>query len=124
MISIENSKKMQSIGFVVLRVGLALVFLWFGMNQLFDPSSWTSFVPSWGVPPFLNTTQVVLMNGLFEVLSSILLILNIFTRPAALLLALHLVGIVISTGINPIGIRDLGLSVATFALFLFGSRSE
>jgi len=124
MFSIENSKKMQSVGFIVLRTGLALVFVWFGVNQLMNPSAWTSFVPYWGIPPFLNATQVVLINGLFEVLSSILLILNIFTRPVAFLLFLHLIGIAIPMGLSPTGVRDFGLCISTFALFLLGERKE
>ena len=30
----------------VLRISLSLVFLWFGINQLYFPSSWIGFVPS------------------------------------------------------------------------------
>ena len=124
MINQETSEKMQRIGFILLRIGMALVFIWFGTEQLIQPKAWTGFVPTWAVPSFLNVTQMVLINGLFEIVASSLLILNVFTRFVALLLALHLIGIAATIGINPIGVRDLGLAIATFSLSLLGPRRE
>lgn len=44
-----------------------------------------------------------------------------FTQFSSLLLSLHLLGITFTIGYNDVGIRDLGLTLATFAVFLNGS---
>lgn len=113
-------------GVTILRLGLAVVFLWFGMSQLIDGINWVSWVPEWAVnllhiPP----AMIVLANGLFEVGAGSLLALNIWTRWVALVLALHLLVITIEIGATAVGVRDFGLTMATLALvFLTGSRKS
>jgi len=109
-------------GMRLLRIGLALVFLWFGIQQLMNPGDWIGYVPDIASKFFLNTTQIVLINGLFEVVASVLLILNVYAWLAALLLGLHMLGISFSIGINPIGVRDIGISVGTLALALLSPK--
>ena len=111
---------MRNWGIILLRLGLASVFLWFGVEQLINPLEWIGFVPDFASKFFLNTTQIVLINGLFETLGATLLILGVYTRLIALLLGLHMLGIAISIGINPIGVRDFGLAFATISLGLIG----
>ena len=111
-------------GILVLRLGLAALFLWFGFSQLLDGLSWVWWVPEWAVnllhiPP----AMIVLANGSFEVVAGSLLALNIGVRWAALFLALHLAVLVFDIGPNPIGVRDFGLMMATFAL-VFLSKNE
>lgn len=109
-------------GVLILRLGLAILFLWFGFSQLFDGVNWVGWVPDWAVS-FLHIppAMIVLLNGSFEVIAGSLLALNIFTRWAALLLALHLLVLVVEIGLNEIGMRDFGLMMATFALYFFSS---
>lgn len=123
-----NTYKMQQFGFVVLRFGIAAVFIWFGAEQVMHPEKWVSMLPDWAIlkslPAFFTPQKIVLVNGLFEIVASVLLIINVFTRVAAFLLAVHLAGIAWSIGINPTGVRDAGLAIATFSLFLLGPRSN
>jgi uncharacterized membrane protein YphA (DoxX/SURF4 family) len=108
----------QQLGYTVLRLGLAGMFLWFGFSQLFDGVNWVGWVPTWAVTILhLPPAMIVLMNGSLEVIGGSLLALNLFTRWAALLLGLHLLVIAFEIGFNDIGIRDFGLAAATFALF-------
>lgn len=110
--------KMQKWGFVVLRIGIALIFIWFGKEQLMNPGSWTGYVPSWAQSIFPNAEKLVLLNGLFELVAAFLLIMNVFTRVVALILAIHLLVIALAIGINPVGVRDIGLSIAALSLAL------
>lgn len=116
----RNIAALEKAGFLVLRIGLALIFIWFGYQQLSHADMWTSYVPAWASGSFLDAHQLVLMNGLFEIVAAVLLIFGVFVRTVALLLALHLVGIALSIGLNPVGVRDLGLAFATTALALIG----
>lgn len=104
---------------LVLRYGLAAMFLWFGFSQLLDSVNWVGWVPEWavnilGIPPAF----IVLANGTFEVIAGALLAAGFFVRPVAVLLALHLAFITVEIGLTAIGVRDFGLTMATVALAL------
>ena len=103
----------------LLRVGLSLVFLWFGINQLVDPVSFLGFLPDW-LPSFITPNTAVLLNGFFEVITSLLLITGLFTRITSFLLALHMIGIITSLGYTPVAVRDFGIMLATFSVSLHG----
>jgi uncharacterized membrane protein YphA (DoxX/SURF4 family) len=110
----------KEIGYTVLRLGLAAVFLWFGFSQLMDGVNWVSWVPEWAVSVLrIPPAMIVLLNGAFEVAAGALIALNLFTRWAALALALHLAVITFDIGANAVGVRDFGLTAATMALALF-----
>ncbi len=106
---------------IILRLGTALLFLWFGINQLFDSSSWISFLPSWTSSLPISQNSFVLINGGFETVLGIMLLIGFATRISALLLSLHLLGIVSTLGYNDLMIRDLALSIATFTIFMHGT---
>ncbi len=113
----------QIIGFEILRLALAGVFLWFGFSQLFNSLAWVGIVPVWAVnilhmPPAF----IVLGNGLLEVVLGSLLALGILSRYVALVLALHLFVIAFEMGFSAIGIRDFGLSFATLAIFFIAPQ--
>lgn len=107
---------------IVLRIGLSLVFLWFSYSQLTNPEMWTRLVPEYAVSlSGMTATTLVYANGIFELVFGLLLLAGLFVRVAALLLALHLVGIINSLGYGSMGVRDFGLCLATFAVFFFGN---
>ena len=106
----------QEIGLTMLRISLAFVFLWFGFSQLENAALWTSFVPAWAIN-FMDAGSLVLLNGLFEIILGTLLAFDKFTRFVALILGLHLLVISSGLGLTAIGVRDIGLSLATISLF-------
>ena len=106
---------------VILRIGIALVFIWFGVNQFLDTVSWTAYVPQWMVSiSFLSAATLVHLNGVFEIVFGAALLLGFFTRVAAFLLMLHMIDITFIVGLDSIGVRDFGLSIATIAVWLNG----
>ena len=112
-------------GVLILRLGLAILFLWFGFSQLLDGLNWVSWVPEWAVN-FLHIppAMIVLANGSFEVVAGSLLALNIWVRWAALLLALHLFVLIIDIGPTAIGVRDFAIMMATLALALLVAKEK
>ncbi len=109
-----------NLGVFILRVAMAILFLWFGFSQLLDASSWVSWVPSWAEDlTRLEPSMIVLLNGGFEIAMGVLLALGLYTRIAAILLGIHLALLVFEIGISPIGVRDFALMGATFALAFF-----
>ncbi len=104
---------------LVLRVALALVFLWFGAEQLLHAAQWTIWVPEWALAlTGLSAETVVLVNGVAETALAVLLALGFFTRLAALLLALHTLLVAFDVGLTAIGMRDFGLAASALALAL------
>ena len=113
----ENLKKYAP---VIVRIGISLVFLWFGANQLLYPANWIGWVPTF-VSAIVSAGKVVFLNGIFEVIFGLLLLFGIYTRLVSLLLALHLLSIALPVGINEIGVRDFGLFMATLSIFFNGA---
>ncbi|MDE1874595.1 MAG: DoxX family protein [Patescibacteria group bacterium] len=106
---------------VVLRIGIALVFLWFGYDQFRDPSAWTAYVPQFAVTiSMLSATTLVHINAAFELIFGAALMLGFFTRFVAFFLTLHMFDIMFIVGWDAVGVRDFGLSIATTAIWLFG----
>src|SRR6185369_12924187 len=107
--------------FNVLRIGIGLVMLWFGTQQLLHPEQWTGFLPSWTVSLPISQISFVYLNGFFEVVFGILLALNIWRKVVSALLAIHMLGIVITTfsmGSQAIAVRDFGIFIALLSIFL------
>jgi uncharacterized membrane protein YphA (DoxX/SURF4 family) len=117
-------EKMREFAPLVLRVGIALVFLWFGTDQLMNPENWSGTIPQSVVDMSgMSAETIVYLNGGFEVIFCLALLVGLFTRIAALLLALHLMSILFVVGYNHIGVRDFGLMMATLSIFLHGPDS-
>lgn len=108
---------------ILLRLSMAVVIIWFGWSQLTDPNSWLGFLPDWTKTLPISQMALVYLNGWFELTFGLALFFGFYTRFVALLLALHLLDITYIVGYNAIGIRDLGLALATISVFLFGSDS-
>lgn len=100
---------------------MAGVYLYFGLSQLMDGERWLTVVPEWATLSGLSAGSIVMMNGIFEVVLGSLLALGLWTRPVALVLAIHLFVISLGFGFTPTGIRDFGLSFATLSLFFLAS---
>ena len=82
-------------GKILLRVSMALVFIWFGINQIYSPLSWVSYVPNLMTSMFSAGT-IVLMNGCLEIILGIMLLSGLYVRFTSLILGLHLIGIAFS----------------------------
>jgi len=104
----------------ILRIGVSIVFLWFGFNQVFDPNYFISYLPAFVYQLPFSVISFVMFNGILELILGGLLIAGMYTRVVAFLLGLHLLAITISLGYNEIAVRDLGLTIATFAVMLNG----
>lgn len=114
---IEHCKKYAP---VVLRIGMSLVFLWFGISQLIDPTNYIGYLPEF----LFNSSfahSFVIGNGIFEIIAGLLLLLGFFVRPIALLLALHLAVITFELGYGEVAVRDFGLTLATLSIALGGN---
>lgn len=105
-------------GWLLVRIGIALVLFWFGINQILNPQDWVYYLPEWlvAISP-IAPAYIVLINGGVEVVFGFFILFGMFLKISALLMGFHLALIALSLGNTPSGIRDWGLALATFALF-------
>ena len=101
---------------LILRVGLVIVYLWFGISQLTDPQRFVGWLPNEASLIPTDPINLILLNGIFEIILSLGILFGIYIKYASLLLSLHLFAIAYTIGLNETGIRDLGLAFATLAL--------
>lgn len=105
---------------VLLRLSISFVFLWFGINQLFNTKDFISYLPD----VVLQTgyvQQLIFFNGIFELVFGVFLLIGLYTRLASFLLGVHLIGIIAGLGYTDIAMRDIGLMLATFSITLGGA---
>lgn len=117
-----NLNRLQRWAQPVLCVSMSLVFLFFGFSQITSPDRWAGFVPSFVTPNSITPTNIVMINGVLELTLGVFLLIGLYTRFSALVLSLHLLGIAVSIGFSPLGVRDFGLAAATFVIFLQGAH--
>ena len=105
----------------VLRFGMVAVILWFSLQQFLHNGLYTTYIPD-SIVAFthLSANTIVVFNALFELIFGVLLAFGLQTRIVALLLALHLLDIMYVVGYGEIGVRDFGLAIATFTVFMNG----
>ena len=104
-------------GRVLWRWSLVGLFLWFGIQQLINPSSWISFLPVWtGYLP-IPGEMLIRLNGWLEVCLAVALFFGCYTRFVSMVLGLHLFGIAVSAG-GAIGVRDGVLALGTISVAL------
>ena len=101
----------------MLRFGIVVLFLWFGLSQVTNPAAWVAWVPEW-TKSIASAQTIVLLNGGFEVVFGFALAIGFYTRIAALLLSLHLFFVAFEIGYNDVGVRDFALAIATLSLAL------
>jgi uncharacterized membrane protein YphA (DoxX/SURF4 family) len=111
---------MKSFAPIIVRVGVSLVVLWFGMQQLLHAEIWTALLPDWTHALPISPITLIHLNGLFEVIFGTLLFFGFYIRILAFILALHLLDIAYTVGYGAIAVRDFGLALSAFSVFFYG----
>jgi len=112
--------------YLALKLGLAGVFLWFGIDKFVHPAYWLSaWVPGWFqifLAKFnLSGLQFVYINGIFEMLVGLSLLANIFTKFFAAVGIIFLAVLMFEYGLTETTIRNIGLAGALFAILFWPS---
>lgn len=109
---------MRQVGFHILRVGIAITFLWVGVLILKDPAGWSGYIQPWAqnlLP--ISAISVMIITAIFDIAVGALLLINMFTWIAAAGAVFHLITVLIVSGINQVTIRDVGILAGSLALF-------
>ena len=104
----------------IIRISLALVLLWFGIDEIINPENWFGYVPSW-LSNVLPLDLFFILNGTLEIVVGFLLLIGLKTRIVAFIAALHLLSITVVVGYNDVGVRDFGLTMMAVSLIFSGA---
>jgi len=101
----------------ILRVAVAITFLWIGILIFREPEFWGGFLKPWaaGILPF-SLEEAMIGTAMLDILIGFFLLIDVLTWLAALVGSAHLLLVLIVSGIDPITVRDIGLLGATIAL--------
>jgi len=101
---------------LLLRSGLAIVFLYAAISSLKTPLDWAAYLPHF-LADSINAVTLVKIFAVYELALGLWLISGLYLRYAALLCSLTLAGIVV---LNPhdliVTFRDIGLAFAAMSL--------
>lgn len=105
--------------FSVLRFGLGVTFLVIGYLIWQDPAGWGGFIQPWAQAYLLRSVEETMRaTAVVDMVLGAMLVLGIKTWLASLVAALHLLIVLITVGFNDITVRDFGLMMASFAVFI------
>ena len=106
---------------LVIRLSLAIVFFWFGIDKFFHPDYWVNAWVPQSVSLFaanfkIRPTDIIYMSGVFEVLVATSLVTNIFIVFFSSLAVLFLASVTAFSGFSEVLVRDIGLMGAFLSL--------
>ena len=116
--------------YLTLRIGLAVVFLWWGMDlfrhpQTWSASAWPSFWLNWFTRwGLLDGARVAYLGSVLAVLIGLSLLLQIFHKFFALLATLWLIAMLITSGVNATNVRDFALIGSLLSVLLWPAPRE
>lgn len=110
---------MQRASFHILRVGLAITFLWIGILILKQPESWGGYLKPWaaGLLP-VPLDQAMMGTAVLDIVIGALLLIDSWVWLAALVGTTHLVIVLAVSGITDITVRDIAILAGVIALLV------
>ena len=108
---------MNKTSFHILRVGLAITFLWIGVLIFKQPEAWGGYLMPWaaGLLP-IPIEQAMMGTAVLDIVIGVLLLFDYFVWLAAIAGTIHLIIVLAVSGITDITVRDIGILTATVAL--------
>lgn len=108
---------MSKASFHILRVGLAITFLWIGILIFKQPEAWTGYIAPWATRFLpMPVAQAMMGTAVLDVVIGFLLLIDTWVWLAALVGTIHLLIVLTVSGITDITVRDVGLLSGTIAL--------
>lgn len=108
---------MKKASFHILRVGLAVTFLWIGILIIKEPEAWGGYLKPWaaGLLP-LPIGEAMLGTAVLDIVIGALLLIDTWIWLAALVGAVHIVIVLTVSGITDITVRDIAILAGLIAL--------
>lgn len=110
---------MNNLPLLILRLFLGVTFIWIGVYIWQAPEAWGGYIQPWAanLSP-IPMRELMLGTALLDIGLGIWLLIGKTIWIPALIASLHLAIVLLTSGINAITVRDIGLLGATLFLFL------
>ncbi len=109
---------MHKTSFHILRVGLAITFLWIGILIFKAPEAWGGFISPWALKLLpVSIEQAMIGTAFLDIIVGALLLFDTFVWVAALAATIHLIIVLAVSGINEVTVRDIAILAGATALF-------
>ena len=112
-------------GDILLRGGLAFVFLYAGIAIFTDPLSWIGYVPSFvdDISFGLSRETLLKVHGAFDIALGVWIISGVWRVSAGVVAGVSLALITIFSGVESLVVtfRDIGLALVAFAYAAYSS---
>jgi uncharacterized membrane protein YphA (DoxX/SURF4 family) len=109
----------NKLALTVLRITLGITFIWIGILIIQNPEAWGGYIQPWAAKLLpLPLKEMMVGTGVLDIVIGFFIVTNILTWLAGLIGAIHLVIVLITSGINSITVRDIGLLGAAVAVSL------
>lgn len=108
---------MSQTSFNILRVGLAVTFLWVGILIFKQPEAWGGYLEPWATRLLpIPIAQAMIGTAILDVAIGFFLLIDSLVWLAATIGAIHLILVLTVSGITDITVRDIGLLAGMVAL--------
>lgn len=108
---------MKNSAYHIVRVTMAITFLWVGVLIFKDPESWGGLLQPWAMNLLLAPLKETMIGtAVLDMAIGILLLVDFMPWLAALIGSIHLIIVLATTGITAITVRDIGLLGGMFAI--------
>lgn len=108
---------MQKVSLLILRVGLAVTFFWIGVLIIREPEVWGAFIKPWALKLLpIPIKEAMVGTAYLDIAIGLAFLLKLLTPFAAALGSVHLVIVLVTSGITDVTVRDIGLLAASLAL--------
>ena len=109
---------MNKTSFHILRVGLAITFLWIGILILKAPEAWGGYIEPWAMELlFVPVKQVMIGTAFLDIIIGALLLFDVLVWLGTIVATIHLVLILAVSCINEVTVRDIAILAGAVALF-------
>ncbi len=119
------SENISAISALAIRIGIAFGFLWAGFGKVTNPEMVSQMLQQMVGFDSSMATNMTLMIGSAELLSGILVLIGLLTRPAAIFQIIILIGSMVMFGFDftagPAIWKDPALLGVAIMLLLYGS---
>lgn len=101
----------------IIRVSMAITFLWIGVLIFRDPEDWGGLLQPWAMNLIMAPLkETMIATAILDMLVGVFLLVDFLPWLAALVGSVHLVIVMATTGISVITVRDIGLLGGTIAI--------
>ena len=117
---------------MLLKIGIAAVFIWFGIHKFINPEYWVNtWIPQW-LPGILDNfgltpLNLVYINGIFQILVGLSFLTGVAIRLFALLASIFVVFTIFAFGLGGFSemvVRNIGLLGGLLAILFWPERYD